>query len=184
MKKISKLVLVVFSVIILLIGVAVNLLIVGWLDYETAFSLIRRALSESPSNKIILIFTELSMLFAILCIFLDSSEKGESKSSGRDVLMQNDNGKLMISRETIENLVNGVVKEFPGARQAQTRIALDAQNNVDVLVDLTVTKDVVIKELTANMQTRIKETIKKTSDLEVNQVNVRIKNIVSADSEE
>ena len=53
MKKISKLVLVVFSVIILLIGVAVNLLIVGWLDYETAFSLIRRALSESPSNKII-----------------------------------------------------------------------------------------------------------------------------------
>ena len=183
MKKVSKLVLVLFSVIILLIGVAINLLIVGWLDYETAFSLIRRALSEDPSNKIILIFTELCMLFAILCIFLDSSEKGESKS-GRDVLMQNDNGKLMISRETIENLVNGVVKEFPGARQAQTRIALDAQNNVDVLVDLTVTKDVVIKELTANMQTRIKEAIKKTSDLEVNQVNVRIKNIVSADSEE
>ena len=182
MKKVSKLVLVLFSVIILLIGVAINLLIVGWLDYETAFSLI--ALSESPSNKIILIFTELSMLFAILCIFLDSSEKGESKSSGRDVLMQNDNGKLMISRETIENLVNGVVKEFPGARQAQTKIALDAQNNVDVLVDLTVTKDVVIKELTANMQNRIKEAIKKTSDLEVNQVNVRIKNIVSADSEE
>ena len=184
MKKVSKLVLVLFSVIILLIGVIVNLLVVGWLDYQTAFSLIRRALSENPSNKIILIFTEVCMLFAILCIFLDSSEKGENKSSGRDVLMQNDNGKLMISRETIENLVNGVVKEFPGARQAQTRIALDAQNNVDVLVDLTVTKDVVIKELTANMQNRIKEAIKKTSDLEVNQVNVRIKNIVSADSEE
>ncbi len=184
MKKVSKLVLVLFSVIILLIGVVINLLIVGWLDYESAFSLIRRALSQDPTNKIVLIFTEVCMLFAILCIFLDSSSKGENKSSGRDVLMQNDNGKLMISRETIENLVNGVVKEFPGARQAQTRIALDAQNNVDVLVDLTVTKDVVIKELTANMQTRIKEAIKKTSDLEVNQVNVRIKNIVSADSEE
>jgi uncharacterized alkaline shock family protein YloU len=183
MKKISKLVLVVFSVIILLIGVAVNLLIVGWLDYETAFSLIRRALSESPSNKIILIFTELSMLFAILCIFLDSSSKGENKPSGRDVLMQNDNGKLMISRETIENLVNGVVKEFPGARQAQTRIALDAQNNVDVLVDLTVTKDVVIKELTANMQTRIKEAIKKTSDLDVKEVNVKIKDIYKEESD-
>ena len=184
MKKVSKLVLVLFSVIILLIGVVINLLIVGWLDYESAFSLIRKALSQDPTNKIILTFTEVCMLFAILCIFLDSSSKGENKSSGRDVLMQNDNGKLMISRETIENLVNGVVKEFPGARQAQTRIALDAQNNVDVLVDLTVTKDVVIKELTANMQTRIKEAIKKTSDLEVNQVNVRIKNIVSADSEE
>ncbi len=184
MKKISKLVLVVFSVIILLIGVAVNLLIVGWLDYETAFSLIRRALSESPSNKIILIFTELSMLFAILCIFLDSSEKGESKSSGRDVLMQNDNGKLMISRDTLENLVNAVVKEFPGAKEAHTKIGLDAQNNLAVFVDLTVTKDVIIKDLTLNMQNRIKEAIKKTSDLEVNEVNVRIKNIVGSESEE
>ena len=56
MKKVSKLVLVLFSVIILLIGVVINLLIVGWLDYESAFSLIRKALSQDPTNKIILIF--------------------------------------------------------------------------------------------------------------------------------
>ena len=65
MKKISKLVLVVFSVIILLIGVAVNLLIVGWLDYDTEFSLIRIVLSERASHKIILIYKELSMVLAI-----------------------------------------------------------------------------------------------------------------------
>ena len=98
--------------------------------------------------------------------------------------MQNDNGKLMISRDTLENLVNAVVKEFPGAKEAHTRIALDAQNTVAVLVDLTVTKDVIIKDLTLNMQNRIKEAIKKTSDLEVNEVNVRIKNVVSLESEE
>ena len=33
------------------------------------------------------------------------------------------------------------------------------------------------------MQNRIKEAIKKTSDLEVNEVSVRIKNIVSPDGE-
>lgn len=179
MKKLSKLVLVIFSVIILIIGVAINLLVVGWLDYNTAFSLIKNALIQDPSNKIILIITEFCMLFAIICIFADSSSKKESKT-GREVLMQNDNGKLMISRETIENLVNSVVKEFAGAKEAHTRIGLDNQNNVAVLVDLTVTKDVVIKELTLNMQNRIKEAIKNTSDLEVNEVNVRIKNIIDA----
>ena len=183
MKKISKLVLVLFSVIILIIGVVVNLLVIGWLEYGTAFGIIQKLLTTAPQNKIILGITELCMLFAIICIFADSGNKEETKS-GRDVLMQNDNGKLMISRDTLENLVNAVVREFPGAKEAHTRIALDEQNNVAVLVDLTVTKDVIIKELTLNMQNRIKEAIKNTSDLEVNEVNVRIKNIVTPEAEE
>lgn len=183
MKKLSKLVLVLFSVIILIIGVVVNLLVIGWLEYNTAFGIIQKILTTAPQSKIVLGITEVCMLFAIICIFADSGSREETKS-GRDVLMQNDNGKLMISRDTLENLVNAVVKEFPGAKEAHTRIALDAQNNVAVLVDLTVTKDVIIKDLTLNMQNRIKEAIKKTSDLEVNEVNVRIKNVVSLESEE
>lgn len=183
MKKLSKLVLVLFSVIILIIGVIINLLIIGWLDYDTAFSIIQKILTTSPQNKVVLGITEFCMLFAIICIFADSGSKEESKS-GRDVLMQNDNGKLMISRDTLENLVNAVVKEFPGAKEAHTRIGLDDQNNVAVFVDLSVTKDVVIKDLTLNMQNRIKEAINKTSDLEVKEVNVRIKNVISLESEE
>lgn len=182
MKKINKLILIVFSVIILVIGVMINLLAVGWLDFQTATTLAKRALTQEPSSQIILVATEICMLFAIICIFSDSSDKKESKS-GRDVLMQNDNGKLIISRDTIENLVNAVVKEFQGVKEANTKIQLDSQNNVAVLVDLTVTKNVIIKELTVNMQNRIKEAIKKTSDLEVNEVSVRIKNIVSPDGE-
>ena len=183
MKKLSKLVLVLFSVIILIIGVAVNLLVIGWLEYSTAFGIIQKVLTTAPQNKIVLGITELCMLFAIICIFSDSGNKEETKS-GRDVLMQNDNGKLMISRDTLENLVNAVVKEFPGAKEAHTRIGLDEQNNVAVFVDLSVTKDVVIKDLTLNMQNRIKEAISKTSDLDVNEVNVRIKNVVSSEAEE
>ena len=183
MKKLSKLVLVLFSVIILILGVVINLLVIGWLDYDTAFSLIRKILTTSPQNKIVLVLNGLFMLFAIICIFADSGNKEETKNS-RDVLMQNDNGKLMISRDTLENLVNTVVKEFPGAKEAHTKIGLDAQNNVAVFVDLVVTKDVVIKDLTLNMQNRIKEAINKTSDLDVNEVNVRIKNIVGTESEE
>lgn len=182
MNKLGKLVLVIFSIIILIIGIVINLLIVNWLDFNTVSTLIQKSLTQAPTNKVIIIVTEIFMLTAILCIFLDPPSKKEQKS-GRDVLMQNDNGKLMISRDTIENIVNNVVKEFQGAKESTTRIALDNQNNVGVLVDLTVTKDVVIKELTVNMQNRIKEAIKKTSDLDVSEVNVRIKNIVTPEIE-
>ena len=181
MKKLSKLVLVIFSLIILFIGIIINLLIVNWIDFNTLCSFVQKALNTDPTNKIILIITEICMVISIICIFADSSSK-KSKNP-KDILMQNDNGKLMISRDTVENIVTNVVKEFPGAKDSNTRIQLDSQNNVAVLVDLTVTKDVVIKELTVNMQNRIKEAIKKTSDLEVNEVNVRIKNIVTQNSE-
>lgn len=183
MKSFSKLVLVIFSVLVLILGVVINLLIAGWLDFDMASKLVERALTESPANKIILAITEISMLFAIICIFADTTSKKDSKG-GRDVLMQNDNGRLMISRETIENIVNSVVKDFPNAKCSNTKIALDNENNISVLVDLAVTKDVVIKELTINMQDRIKDTIKKTSDLEVSQVNVRIKNIIDPEDDE
>ena len=178
MGKINKIVLVVFSVIILIIGVFVNLLVIGWLDYSLAFSLIRNGLTNKPSGQIILVITELCMVFAAISIFADSSEKKERKN-GKDVLMQNDNGKLMISRDTIENIVDSVVSKFSGAREARTIIGLDEENNVTVLVDLTVTDDVIIKELTLNLQNRIKEAIKKTSDLDVKEVDVRIKNVIS-----
>ena len=182
MKGFSKFVLVIFSVIVLILGVIINLLVIGWLDYNTAFSMVEKILTQTPSNKIILAITELFMLFAIICIFLDSGSEKENKS-GKDILMQNDSGKLMISRDTIINLVNLVVEDFPGVKEANTKIQLDTENNLGILVDLTVTKDVIIKELTVNMQNKIKEAIKKASDLEVNEVNVRIKNIVTSNGE-
>ena len=177
MKKLNRVVLVIFSVIILIIGIFVNLLAVNWIDFNTVFRLIRTGLTDEPASQIILILNEIFMLFAIICIFADPSDKKRQKAE-RDVLLQNDNGKLMISRTTIENLVNTVIRNFSGVTECVTKIQLDNENNVIVTVNLTVTKDVVIKELTLNLQNRIKETIKKTSDLEVKEVNVRIKNIV------
>ena len=45
-------------------------------------------------------------------------------------------------------------------------------------VTLYVHPNAIIKDLSANIQTRIKEAIKSTSDLEVHEVNIRIRNIV------
>ena len=91
--------------------------------------------------------------------------------------MQNDNGKLLISKSTIENIVTSVVKDFESVDDVSVDIELDQINNLIVNVNLVVSKEVIIKEITLNMQNKIKEAIKKTSDLEVKEVNVRIKNI-------
>ena len=46
-----------------------------------------------------------------------------------------------------------------------------------MFLSLLVDKNAVIKELTANIQTKIKDTIKRNTDLEVNQININNANI-------
>mgnify|MGYP002531085085 FL=1 len=57
-----------------------------------------------------------------------------------------------------------------------TKVELDNENNVSIFITLFVYPDAIIKELTISLQKDIKETIKKSLDLEVKDVNVRIKN--------
>ena len=65
--------------------------------------------------------------------FPSKSKKREEIKSG--VLLENQDGRLLISRDTIENLVNSVVKSFKDAQDVQTKIFLDAENNITVFPD-------------------------------------------------
>ena len=70
-----------------------------------------------------------------------------------------------------------MVRGFDSAEDVTTKIELDKDNSVKVYVNLSVRENVIIKELSANLQTKIKDTIKKTSDLEVKEVNIKVKNV-------
>lgn len=180
MKKLDKVILALFSVLIFLQSILVICIIAGWINIEAVGTFARMALTGEKTSKMILGLEVICLLCSIKCIFFDSSDK-EKKSQG--ILMQNDNGKLLISKPTIENIVSSVVKGFDSVEDVSVSIDLDNLNNLIVNVNLVVSKDVIIKEITLNMQNKIKEAIKKTSDLEVKEVNVKIKNITTEDNE-
>lgn len=182
MKFLEKVGLIVFSSVVLIASILVIVVLFGWINLDI-FSNIVQKISQTNHLKWITIGILLSfILLAVRCIFFSSFNGQESKSEG--VLLANESGKLLISRETLENIVNGVVKGFEGAKDASSRVILDGENNVIVYVTLFVMSDVVIKELSNNIQSRIKEAIKKSSDLDVKEVNVKIKNLVAKKVEE
>lgn len=174
MKKLDKVILALFSVLMFLQSILIICIIAGLVRIETVTSFVTMALEENQTSKIILGVSIVCLLCSIKCIFFESSDK-ENKTQG--ILMQNDNGKLLISKPTIENIVKSVVKDFESVEDVSVDIDLDTVNNLIVNVNLVVGKEVIIKEITLNMQNKIKEEIKKTSDLEVKEVNVKIKNI-------
>ena len=63
-------------------------------------------------------------------------------------------------------------------KSVNCKVKLDkAINNVVIDMNLVVTSETIIKELSADLQRKIKEIIKKTTEIDVKAINVRIKNI-------
>lgn len=176
MRFLEKLSLIIFSLIILILSVIVCLLTFKWINLSTVNVVLTNALNDPTTTNIILGVSIVLILLAIKNIFFSGRPK--DKDSFRDgVLLQNDNGKLLISKETLENLVNGIAKGFEGTQNVTTRVILDKENNLSVQVTLYVLEDAIIKDLSSKLQLRIKESIKNTSDLDVKEVNIQVKNI-------
>lgn len=176
MKILDRIGLALFSSLMLIISIIVCLMIFGWLSVDLVHELVVMAINDSVSSNIMLGLSIAFILLAIKCIFFDSSSKQEMDYKN-GILLENSDGKLLITKDTIENLVNSVVKGFDSAENVTTRVELDKENNVTVFVNLSVKENAVIKELSTNLQTKIKTTIKKTSDLEVKEVNIKVKDI-------
>lgn len=177
MKTIEKIALAVFSTLILIISVIFCLLIFGWIDVEFMQQFIVSIINDSTSSNTVLGLSIIFILLAIRCIFFNGSSKQQKNENKNGILLENNDGKLFITKETIENLVNRIVKGFNSAEEVTTKIDLDKENNVIVYVNLDVGENAVIKELSTNLQTKIKETIKNATDLEVKEVNIKVKNI-------
>ena len=57
-------------------------------------------------------------------------------------------------------------------------LVLDRNNNVNIFINLVVESDIVIKDLSAELQNEIKDKVKKITDLEVKEVNITIKKAI------
>lgn len=174
MKFLEKFALVIFSIIILVISVVGCLLLFRFIDVSVVVNTIKGIIETPDYTNIALGVFVVCMLLAIKCIFFRSADPNKSKDG---ILLENDNGKLLISKDTLENLVNGVSKTIDGAENVTTKVTLDKDNNLKVDVTLFVHQDTIIKDLSVGLQNRIKEAIKKSSDLDVKEVNIRVKNI-------
>lgn len=175
MKFLERLSLTIFSIIILALAIIANLLVFGWIKIGTVVYALQLALSVPAVVNTILVVSVILILLAIKCIFFSSKEK-EERTEG--ILLENENGKLLISINTIENLIKGVLAGFSNVKMSTCKVSLDKQvNNVKVNLNLTVGADTVIKELSVNIQNRIKEVVKNVTELEIKEINIKIKDI-------
>jgi uncharacterized alkaline shock family protein YloU len=123
-----------------------------------------------------LVVITICILLSIKGIFFKSKKENLGKDG---IVLENASGKLVISKESLENLVASVAKEIPGAEAVSSRTILDKDRNLKVYVTTVVSRDMMLKDVSSTLQAKIKEAMKQTADLDVKEVNIRIKNISS-----
>lgn len=176
MKFLDKLVLKIFSIIILAVTIAIILIMTGIVSPEEIVKPVVSVLDGENSLKIIIGVLAVLMLLAIKGLFFTSKPESNGKEG---IVLENTSGKLVISKESLENLIASVTKEVTGADTVASRTILDRNKNLIVYVTAIVSKDVMLKDVSNELQRKIKDAMKRTADLEVKEVNIKIKNITS-----
>ncbi len=173
MKFLERFALVVYSYIIILLSVVLSLLVFNWIDFDVVTDMMHALVTGAASSKITLGVSVAFILLSIKCVFFDEKSKERVKET-QGVLLKNENGQLMISKETIDNIVKNAVAGFNNVKDCHTRIDVNIENQLRITLFLSVYENIVIKELASNLQNKIKEEVKKVSDLDVQEVNVKI----------
>ena len=173
MKFLDKVGLVIFSMLSLIISIVLVLIGFKFVDASIFSVLVDKVLASQQYTYTMIGVCVMIILLAIRCLFFGQ----DSNSYGEGILLQNNDGKLLITKTTLENLVEGVVKDFPSINNAVTNVDLDRENNIAINIVLDVKEGTVIKDLSSKLQAKVKKEIKDATNLELSSVDIEIQNV-------
>ena len=176
MKLVDKVIYFIFSVIILTIVVVMFTVILNiGVVVNPVFNFISNIPNMSFTQEQIIYIVIIEILLFVMAIkgILFQSKLEENKDA---IILENNSGKLIISRKTLENLVKDISNGVQGVENSSARVNVSKDTELIISIDIVV-KEGSIKDITKKLQEDVKIAIKKASDLNVAEVNVNIKNI-------
>ena len=177
MKFLDRLILKLFALIVGVLAIVVALVATGVLNPELiADAALAIAEGDSAMVKITLIVCAVALVLVLKALCFPSKPENKGKEG---VVLENNNGKLVISKETLDNIVSSIAKDISGTESTSSRTIVDKNKNLKVYVTTLVNRDVMIKDVSVELQDKIIEAMKKTADLDVKEVNIKVKNITS-----
>lgn len=183
MKFLERLGLAVFSIIVLTLSIVLILIGAGFIE-PTIFSiLITKIVTVQNYTYILYGVCGILTLLALKCLFFTTPSEDDNYDE-EGIQLQNEDGTLLITKTTLCNIVDGVVMEIPKVHTSQTNVIIDKEGNVSLDVIINVANGVTIKDVSSKLQSKIKKTVKESTDLELKFVNIQVINVEIGDIEE
>ena len=182
MKILEKFVLILYSFLVLVISVVLCLVIFKIIDIETINNCIKYMLEDSTILITVLASSIVCILLSIRCLFF-RKRKEIKKSDATDILKENESGRLLISKRAIENAVRNVVNNaVKDTKDCKVIVDIDPANYLSVYVSILLNNNLKIRDMTLDLQLKIKSQIKDDFDLDVKQVNIKIDSVEEKES--
>ena len=175
MKFLEKLGLALFSIITLVISIVLCLIAFGWMESSIFSILIGKVLLSQTYTYIMIGVCVFLILLAIRCIFFTDQKEESEEVADDGILLQNEDGRLLITVETLKNMAQGVINSFPNIMDSSVGVIITKENNIVISVSIDVTRETIIKDTSSRLQIKIKKAVKDATDLEIEAVNVRVK---------
>ena len=183
MKILEKFVLILYSFLVLVISVVLCLVIFKIIDIETINNCIKYMLEDSTILITVLASSIVCILLSIRCLFF-RKRKEIKKSDATDILLENESGRLLISKRAIENAVKNVVNNaVKDTKDCKVIVDIDQANYLSVYVSILLNNNLKIRDMTLDLQLKIKSQIKDDFDLDVKQVNIKIDSVEEKENE-
>lgn len=176
MKFFDKLGLAIFSAIVLIISITLCLIGFGWIEPSVYSILTSKAYASQTGTYVLIGSCTILALLAIKCLFFTDMTSKDDEEEGSGILLQNEDGRLLITADTLRNMVEGVITDFDEITDSITRINITKENDVIIEISIDVLRGTVIKDVTSRLQTKVKKEIKAATDLEIKYVNVKVRN--------
>ena len=176
MKFFDKLGLAIFSAIVLIISITLCLIGFGWIEPSVYSILISKAYASQTGTYVLIGSCTVLALLAIKCLFFTDMTSKDDEEEGSGILLQNEDGRLLITADTLRNMVEGVITDFDEITDSITRINITKENDVIIEISIDVLRGTVIKDVTSRLQTKVKKEIKAATDLEIKYINVKVRN--------
>lgn len=174
MKILEKFVLILYSLLILVISVIFCLIIFNVINIEQIKFCIDYVIKDTALTIIVLATSVICILLSVRCIFF-RKKKQIKKSTNTDILLENESGRLLISKTAIENAVKNIVKEsMQNSTEVKVTVDIDPANNISVYISVMLDRALNVRDLTLDLQLKVKDEIKQNFGLDVKQVNIKV----------
>ncbi len=174
MKILDKFVLILYSFFMLIISAIICLIVFKIISIDQIKYCIEYVQKDTALVITIIAVAIVCILLSIRCLFF-RKKKQIKKSNTTEILLENESGRLLISKNAIENAARNIVKESLRLNtDIKVTADIDPANNISIYIAVMLDRALNVRDLTLDLQLRIKNEIKESFGLEVKQVNIKV----------
>lgn len=178
MRALDRLISFIFSVIMLVLSVILILVGIGVVDSQMIIDMLNQyvfvkdMISANIFNPLTITGIVLLLLSLKTTVFLSLFKVKDKKP----ILVKTQNGEVEIAQETITNTVVNVGLSFENIKDVQAHM-VEKRKGVAIFAVISLFVNSNLREITEEMQRRVKEVVKATTGVDVIDVNIKVKNV-------